>query len=401
MFAIIVKEVIDMQTVKKIRKALAEGEYNETLTSLYGAGQLPAQLARYEHMFERYDAIYGDGREVTLCSVPYSLPLYSRGAELAAASGADLVAIVSKGMAINITRLRAIEFDGEDNTDFYQKGPFREEVGFTSAVLRGILVAFKRAGVTPYSSDIILSGAPLPGNGLDSVVTQGALLAAVYNATFAKGRFTNLELAEMVRWALANYCGETGVTTAQVMASLCGGVRAIDFAAGAAQEKKVAGTTSGIALFEVALGEEQRETDIAKIEQSCEGIAAALGKESFAQLEEAEFYAAIAGLKETTPAKVLIAGTEYFTRKNLAKVGAALAVDGEKGAPAAQDTPFSERALGGAAKWRNACPKPHWAMLCAVDESAAPAFEQAMAELFGMGCVKAQGVRGQGFTVIA
>ncbi|MDL2215581.1 hypothetical protein LJB77_00670 [Ruminococcaceae bacterium OttesenSCG-928-N02] len=226
-----------METVKKIRKTLEQGGYNETLEALYGAQNVPAQILRYESALERYASIYGEGTAVGVFSVPYATCFFGNGAELAGATRLDVVAVTSAGNGVNITRLRTHGYTGEDNTDFYQRGPFREEIGFGAAVLRGMLIAFRRAGVLPEGVDIYFTGDAMPGSGLNEPVTMAAMLAGVYNVLFAGGKFNTLELAQMARWVLTNYCEMPEVTTAQLVAAIAGGVRAVDFTGGSLQRK--------------------------------------------------------------------------------------------------------------------------------------------------------------------
>ncbi|MDL2215582.1 hypothetical protein LJB77_00675 [Ruminococcaceae bacterium OttesenSCG-928-N02] len=136
------------------------------------------------------------------------------------------------------------------------------------------------------------------------------------------------------------------------------------------------------------------------MEEDCGKLAEVLDHKSLAEITEAAFYEAIPSLKDTVPEQVLLAGLEYFTRKNLALAGAGFAAPGVKGAPAQRDTPFNDKGIGGAAKWRSTCTEPVWMMMCAVGEGLEGLYTAAMVSLFGIGCVQEVPLRSEGFVQV-
>ncbi len=389
-----------MQPVKKINETLQAGGYNDQLISLYGAENLAAQTKRYAAVLERYGKIYGWGVKVSLYTIPYSIALPAAGAELAVATTVDMIAVVAEN-GVNITRMQTLTYGGEDNIDFYQRGPFIEDVGHSAAVLRGMLIAFRRAGIQLTGNDIYLDSLAMPGSGFATPTLLATLLGAVLNKQFAKSAFSPEDIAGMVRWTLANYCSAPGyATSAEVVASVCGNAAAVSFNEMATTAQTMRVPLEGISIFTLNTGETKLNGSIANMEAACGTLAQVLGKKNLADFEEAEFYAAAEELKNKTNLETTLAGFEYYTRKNKAKTGAALAKPGQKSAPAPQDAPFSEKKLGGASIWRNAPLAANWAVLNVVTKGLEGAFVAAAEGLFGKGSTAPVAPREQGFLTI-
>lgn len=377
-----------METVKKSRENLLQGAYDDKLTALYGAAQVANQKVRYATILDNYGRIYGWDRKIEIYTQPYSVALPAGGAGLAMATTLDVAAIVSENH-VNVSRLQACNYFGEDNIDLYQCSAYAEEEGMTASLLRGVLVAMRHAGIDVYGCDIYLDSDCLPGSGLNQPEALAALLVSIYAHYFAKEPLSLEQMASIAQWAIVNHYGQLQVEPARLMASLAGGMRFGD-----GSQAVPASHTATLCVLETGLlaPDGKPLTD-----QEEKNIAQSLGAPNLAAVSETAFYQALPRLWETVDKQLVLHALGRYTQQNLDEMGGQYPATG-----LAQPTPTREveritKPQGGSSKWRNHCNRTYWVVQCAVANDALPAFTAAATEIFGPEKIEQLALRPQGF----
>ncbi|MEG1863522.1 MAG: hypothetical protein RR198_07955 [Oscillospiraceae bacterium] len=370
-----------MQKVEKLLKALQADQYDEVLTKQYGIENLAKQKSRFENAVTRFGRIYGFDRRANVYSVPYSVLLTGDGSDIAIPTSLDAIAICISN-DVNVSRLQARDYFGEDNIDLYQKGPYEPEIDKSSGVLRGVEEAFRHFGYNVYGIDIFFDADTLPQSGLCEPVHIATTIAYILNIIFNESKITPSELSQVVQWALANYCLVDSDPLC-CMASLEGKPLMGDFTNPDSpvistlnelcDDTKFICVNTGLSTPDIA--EEQ-------IDSRLDALISKLGK-SLDEMTEEEFYTAVADFGADCDKDAVLFLADYFTQENLTALYEKYAKPGI-GAPVLEVTvPLNTTNIGGCSKWRNHIYRPYWMVLCCVKDSAAPAFSKAMTNLFG------------------
>ncbi len=384
-------------------KSLMEGEYDEILAGRYGADKVEMQRGRYVNLVTEWSTIYGRGRKCDVISVPYSILLAGDGADLAIPTDIDLLAVVDENQT-NISRIRCVNYLGEDLVDLFQHGPYTLEADYTVAVIRGVQQAFKALGhkkakgIFQTCYDMYIDGVTLPGQGLDEPSHLAMLTAYVINDTTMGGALNEKQLAEIVQYALANYVKIDSYAT-DVYSTVRGKAVAGDYTNADAEvitEKEIDMCGCGMYLVDIDT------TDINihdhEIDPRLDAFLEKLGKD-VSDISEKEFYEILSGMEDVDKEAALFL-MDYYTQENFGAVYAENAEDG-MGSPSVETTLEDEKEfLPGAAKWHCKVNKPFWMTVCCVSDDAKDAFLTAMEKLFGKGCVDVVGMAKTGIVKV-
>ena len=161
-----------MAKCDEILKAMAEGEYDSLLKDLYGEENLDFQKERYTALLTNWGMIYGRTRTAAVYSMPYSVLLAGDGADVSIPTDVDFLTVVDPNTT-NVSRLRGLNYLGEDLIDLFQHGPYTVERDYSAGVLRGVQQAFlhyglrKERGIALDSLDVYIDSFTAPRMGLD------------------------------------------------------------------------------------------------------------------------------------------------------------------------------------------------------------------------------------------
>lgn len=369
-----------MQKIEKIKDALTRGEYDEMLTGRYSREKLEKQKQRYLDAVTFYGNTYGWDRKAAFYCVPYSVLMAGDGADVSLATDMDALVIASES-GVNVSRVRAKNYTGEDNIDLYQHGPYTSEYDFTDGVVRGVGQAFLHFGYDAYGVDMYFVADTLPGSGLDEAAHMAMCIAYIYNDIFNAGKITNGQLAKIVQWALANYSGLDSYAT-DVYSSMMGKSVTGDFTnADAEKIEELSVDMQDCDIFTVNINTTDVDIPEEEVDSRLDAFIAKLGSEPD-EMTEKEFYEKLAEMPRPDCEAALFV-MDYFTQENFSRIYAANACDGI-GSPTVERTLEARgESVGGAIKWHNKIYYPYWMTLCCVSRDAQPAFEKAMARLFG------------------
>ncbi len=383
-----------MEKSNVLVQSITDGAYDELLARRYGAEKLERQKARYINLINEWQAIYGRGRKCEVISVPYSVLLAGDGADLAIPTDIDLLAVVDTNHT-NVSRIRCVNYLGEDLPDLFQHGPYTLEADFTVGVIRGVQQAFKALGyrkpkgIFQTCFDLYLDGVTLPGQGLDEAGHLAMLIAYIINRHTMEGRLSEKQLAEIVQYALANYVKIDSYAT-DVYATLRGKAVTGDFTDAEAEviaEKEI--DMCGTGMYLVNIGTTDINIHDHEIDPRLDAFLTKLNRD-VENLPEKEFYEILAAMEDVDKEAAIFL-LDYYTQENFGKIYAENAEDGT-GSPSVETTLEDEKeSLAGAAKWHCKVNQPFWMTLCCVGHEAKETFTTAMEKLFGEGCVETVG----------
>lgn len=320
-----------MQAVKEIRRGLAEGAYNGTLSRLYcrNAGELKPFRDRIAHVAAGFLQTFGgdESTEVSIFSAPGRTEIggnhtdHQRGKVLAGSVDLDALACAAPN-GTNAVRIFS-EGYGMTEIDCADLAPVKEEENTTKSLVRGIMAKIRDWGGGAESPSgpmgfnaYVISDVP-GGSGLSSSACFEVLIGFVINGLFRGGRLSAPEIAQIGQYAENVYFGKPSGLMDQ-MGCAVGGVVSIDFRKREAPEfhpVQFDFAAAGYALCIIDTGADHADLtgDYASIPKEMKAVAAAFGKEVLCEVDEGEFYRAIPQLRKALGDRALMRAIHYFT----------------------------------------------------------------------------------------
>ena len=226
-------------------------------------------------------------------------------------NGTNVIRVDSEGyrpVEIDLTDLAARE--AEKNT--------------TAALIRGVAAAFRQRGYRLSGFDAKVRSTVLPGSGLSSSAAFEVLFGRILNGLFADDAVSAIEIAQIGQYAENVYYGKPSGLMDQ-MASSVGGLVFIDFAD---PKKPVVERIdydfahSGCTLCTIDTGADHADLtdEYAAMPVEMKRVAAYFGKEVLREVDEAEFYAKIAGVRREAGDRAALRAMHFFNENRRAQL---------------------------------------------------------------------------------
>jgi galactokinase len=239
---------------------------------------------------------------------------HQRGRVLAAAVDLDTVAAVR----INGTDKIRILSEGYPLCviDVKELTPVASEINTTPALIRGVAARFTQMGCQVRGFDAYCMSTVLPGSGLSSSAAYEVLIGTVINHLFFDGQVSQAEVAQIGQYAENVFFGKPCGLMDQT-ASAVGNLVTIDFfdkEAPAIRPVNVDFSAYGHALCIIDSGADHADLtdEYAAVPGEMKAVAAWFGKEVLTQVEEAEFYSAIAPLREACGDRAVLRCIHFY-----------------------------------------------------------------------------------------
>lgn len=298
----------------------ANAAFQQRLANLYGDDPrvLRTQADRYARLAGL--AAAKGLKEVALFSTPGRTELggnhtdHSQGKVLAAAIDLDAVAAVSPRLDQRIHLVAdgqaAIDLSLDDLT------ARRSERGTSAALLRGIAARLKTLGYGIGGFDAFISTEELGGSELNSTGVLDALMVSIFNNLFNDGALTVTLQALVGQFAENRYFGKPCGLMDQITCA-AGGVVALDFRipeAPVIDQLDVDLTRFGARLVVVDTGGNGADLteDYSTIAYEMKVVAAALGRESCRDLDEATLMAQIPAFRAVVGDRAILRTLHYL-----------------------------------------------------------------------------------------
>ena len=225
---------------------------------------------------------------------------HQRGRVLAAAVNLDTVAAVR----VNGTNIIRIQSKGYPMSvvDLDNLTPVESEINSTPALIRGVAARFAQLGCKVEGFDAYCESTVLPGSGLSSSAAFEVLMGTIVNHLFFEGKASQPEIAQIAQYAENVFFGKPCGLMDQT-ASAVGNLVTIDFFDKdhpVIEPVDFDFASCGHALCIIDSGADHADLtdEYAAVPGEIKAVAAYFGKEVLAQIEEAEFYAAIPALRK-------------------------------------------------------------------------------------------------------
>ena len=318
----------------QMKKYIAEGGIDAKFTHIYGEAAVLAQRARYSAAIDEFAAIYGAEREITLYSVAGRSELsgnhtdHNFGCVVAASIDLDIIAVASA----RDDSVIAIKSEGfpEDVVDFSKyNAPIEAKFGSSESIIAGMVQGFVKDGYAVGGFDAYTTSNVLKGSGLSSSAAFEDMVGNILSHMYNDGKVDNVEIAKLAQYSENVFFGKPCGLMDQVACAV-GGIVAIDFKdpkAPVINKVDFDISAAGYNLCIVNTGGNHADLtdDYASVPAEMKSAAAFFGKSVLREVDEAEFVANLAALREAVGDRAILRALHFFgENKRVATQKAAL-----------------------------------------------------------------------------
>lgn len=304
-----------------LKKFVADGGLDgEIAVSL--ALEVDAAKAKYISAIEKFEELYGEGREVHIYSVGGRTEVsgnhtdHNLGKVLAAAVNLELLCIASP-REDGVVRIKSEGFP-EDVVESEDIDAPDESKFFTSAaIIAGMENAFISDGYAVGGFDAYTTSAVLKGSGLSSSAAFEVMVGNVLNHMYNDGRVDNAKIAMMAQYAENVFFGKPCGLMDQTACAV-GGFISIDFGEiGNPKINKIDFdlTSAGYNLCIVNTGGNHADLneDYASVPAEMKAVAAQLGKKVLRECTTEEILANAGAIRESAGDRALMRAFHFLS----------------------------------------------------------------------------------------
>ena len=239
---------------------------------------------------------------------------HQRGQVLAAAVNLEMLAwvkpndstiirVMSEGYPMSVIAVSDLEIK-------------EEEKNTTNALIRGVAAKFIQMGCEVKGFDAYVTSTVLPGSGLSSSAAYETLIGTIINHLYYGAKATAVEVAQIGQWAENVYFGKPCGLMDQTASSV-GSVIGIDFADNAnpiVEKIDLDLTANGYALCIIDSGADHADLtdEYAAITVELKNVCRIFGKEFLREVDEDEFYANIANVRQVAGDRATLRAMHVF-----------------------------------------------------------------------------------------
>ncbi len=313
-----------MKNVNEYIQEIQSGIYDERLRGIYvDEGLCPYHAKRYQEALLKFRDLYGE-KEVSVYSAPGRSEVsgnhtdHQHGHVLAASINLDAVGVVA-GTEEKVVRLVSgdaplIEIDLEEPS------PKEEERESTAALIRGVAAGLAQKGYRVGGFEAYVTSDVLMGAGMSSSAAFESLIGTVFSGLYNDMRVPSVEIAKTGQYAENVYFGKPCGLMDQMACSV-GGLIYIDFAD--VQKPVVRQIPAdfekhrySLCIVDTKGSHADLTEDYAAIPMEMKKIAAYFGKEYLREVEEEDFFANIAALREKTGDRAVLRAIHFYTEQS-------------------------------------------------------------------------------------
>ncbi len=203
------------------------------LAALYGEDKVAAQKARYAAAIDEYTALYGDGEDLHLFSVPGRTEIsgnhtdHNHGKVIAGSIDLDIIAVAAKTAENKI----CIKSHGFDMDEVSLDNLTPDETAFfgSGAIIAGMCDGFAKKGFQFGGFKAYTTSNVLKGSGISSSAAFEVMVGNILNHFYNGGTVAAPEIAKIAQYAENVFFGKPCGLMDQV-ACASGGIVTIDFA---------------------------------------------------------------------------------------------------------------------------------------------------------------------------
>ncbi|MGN0557800.1 MAG: galactokinase [Acutalibacteraceae bacterium] len=302
-----------------LKEKISSGVFDNTFKTLY-PGKESVAVDRYNEAIDEFVALFGDNDELRLFSAPGRTEIggnhtdHQRGCVLAAGVDLDVIAVVKKNDE-NIIRIKSKGFD-MDEIDLGVLTPVPEESEHAASLIRGVAARFSQLGCGFGGFDAYTTSNVLKGSGLSSSAAFEVLVSTILDELYNGGKMSAVDKAIVSQYAENKFFGKPCGLMDQ-MASSVGGFVSIDFCdtANPIIEKvdfDFASVGHSLCIVDTGGCHADLTSDFAGIPTEMKAVAQFFGKDVLREVDEQEFYANIAALREKVSDRAVLRAIHFF-----------------------------------------------------------------------------------------
>ena len=214
-----------------------------------------------------------------------------------------IIRIMSEGYPMSVIDVSDLEIkEAEKNT--------------TNALIRGVAAKFIQMGCEVKGFDAYVTSTVLPGSGLSSSAAYETLIGTIINHLYYGAKATAVEVAQIGQWAENVYFGKPCGLMDQTASSV-GSVIGIDFADNSnpiVEKIDLDLTANGYALCIIDSGADHADLtdEYAAITVELKNVCRIFGKEFLRDVDEDEFYANIANVRQVAGDRATLRAMHVF-----------------------------------------------------------------------------------------
>ena len=316
---------------KELKKLISE-DAEGLLRALYSDAS--AQAQRIIAAIDRFEAIYGEGRDVYLFSTPGRSEIignhtdHNNGCVIACAIDRDVIAVAAKN-GTDTVRLTSEGYD--ENIVELDKisDPYNFENYTSGALIGGVARAFSDSGLNIGGYDAYSTSDVLKGSGLSSSAAFEVMIGNIFSHLYNGGSVEAPTLAKFAQYAENVFFGKPCGLMDQ-MACAVGGFVYIDFAnkeAPFVEKSDFSMDRAGYKLCIVNTGGNHADLneDYASVPAEMKAVAAIFGKPTLRSLELPDIMEKSIQIRQTAGDRALLRAVHFINEnKRVAEARAAL-----------------------------------------------------------------------------
>lgn len=314
--------------IVKLEQNLRDGIYDTDLAEIYGSSSSIAfcQRSRCLKAIEHFKELFPDRQVADIFSAPGRTEIggnhtdHQNGCVLAAAVDLDTIAIVAFHNE-GVIRLCSNRHDPCCiKLDTWK--PQQEEIGTSSAIVRGMVSKFRKIGVEVKGFDAYTSSEVLSGSGLSSAAAFEVLLGTIIDVHYNHGRLGAVEIAKIGQYSENVFFGKKSGLMDQTVSAV-GGFVFIDFKNPDEPKIKKIHCNFEKAGYALCITDTKGNhadliDDYTSIPYEMQEIAKKFGETHLRNVKEKDFLAALPELRKCCSNRAVLRAAHFFSENKIA-----------------------------------------------------------------------------------
>ncbi len=302
-----------------ITKELNSGAFSPLFSVLYGKQEISRQIQRYLAAIDAFHHVYPEREDVHIFSAPGRTEIggnhtdHQHGCVLAAAVHMDMVGVVAfhdEGVIQVLSE--GYEAFSVSVSDLEVRPSERN----SAALVRGVIAAFQKKGISVGGFDMYCTSDVLSGSGISSSAAFETLLGTIIDNYYANSSVGAVEIGKIGQFAENVYFGKKSGLMDQMVSSV-GGLVSIDFID--TNNPKIdpfqfdfEAVGYCLCLTDTKGSHADLTDEYDAIRTEMESVAKELGGTCLREVDESVFYASIPVLRKTCSDRALIRAVHFF-----------------------------------------------------------------------------------------
>ncbi len=316
-----------MANSTELKQKLKSGEFDERLKAVYLSDEaVNEQKTREAEIIDAYVELFGDSDTLALFSAPGRTEVggnhtdHNHGKVLAASVNLDTVAAAAK-RDDSVACEKSLGH-GMIEIDISDLDPHENEYGKSSGLIRGMCAGFKKFGYEIGGFNAASASCVLAGSGLSSSAAYEVLIGTILNHLYNDGKVSAVDIAKIAQYAENVYFGKPCGLMDQ-MASSVGSFITIDFKDPSEPvidkvEFDFAACNHALCIVDTGGSHADLTDDYAAVRGEMESVAGVFGKAVLRDVDEADFMADIALIREKCGDRAVLRAMHFYAENKRA-----------------------------------------------------------------------------------